>query len=286
MELCNRFDLRGQNCLYVTGIDDSYSEPEITDFFATNGDIETIVRVPNEPGQPTGKVLIEYSSDRPISRLNPATVGKLPSPKDPNVTWHVRTIREICQDELGRELAQRYLRELQDLHRSSREGFFTMLQSQLQTLQTDVGPPQRSEVPFTSSQPSLAPPVTNQTHDSPDGTMRSAHSPVYVIDEPLQGDNHEASGLRPPHTPLDPPPSNPAHVDESMFNPPHIQKVVVEHIMRSESSPPSFSQSRIRTFSGRIPKPNGEVDYDAWRTQVELLLCDPSLSEDLKLGEC
>ena len=99
--------------------------------------------------------------------------------------------------------------------------------------------------------------------------------------------HHEMPGARPAVTSPVPPSagmsSNPPHLNESMFNPPHIQKVVVEHIMRSEPSPSSYSQSRIRTFSGRLPKPNGEVDYDAWRTQVELLRCDSSLSENQKV---
>ena len=141
MEICNKYDLRGQNCLYVTGIDDSYSEEEITDFFEVNGDIAKVVKVPDEPGQPTGRVLIEYASDRAIPRLNPASVGNLPSPRDPNVSWHVGTIREICQGELGRELAQKYLSELQALHGNSKEGFLNALQSELQTLKSDKSRP-------------------------------------------------------------------------------------------------------------------------------------------------
>jgi len=57
-----------------------------------------------------------------------------------------------------------------------------MLQSQLQNLQSDMGPPQRSEVPLPSSQPSLTPHVENQTHDSQYGTMGSAHSSTYMTD--------------------------------------------------------------------------------------------------------
>lgn len=287
MELCNRYDLRGQNCLFVTGIDESYTEQEITDFFKLNGDIAKVVKIPNELKQPTGRALIEYASDVAISRLNPAAVGNLPSPKDPNVTWHVRTIREICQGELGKELAQRYISELQALHGASRSGFFTVLQSQLQSLQSDMVPPQGNEVHSPSGQPSFIPGLENRTDDSQYGTMESAHSPTYMTDEQAQDNSREISGTRPARTSLDAPPSsipsNPPHINESMFNPPHIQKMVVEHIVRSEQSPPSYSQSRIRTFSGRLPKPNGEVDYDAWRTQVELLLCDPSLSENLKV---
>ena len=34
----------------------------------------------------------------------------------------------------------------------------------------------------------------------------------------------------------------------------------------------------IIVMSPTLPKPNGEVDYDSWRTQVELLICDSYLS--------
>ncbi len=92
MELCNRYDLPRQNCLYVTGTKDLYSEKEIADFFAVDGDIGKVIKIPNESGQPTGRALIEYASDRAIPRLDPVAVGVLLSPRDPNVTWHVRTI--------------------------------------------------------------------------------------------------------------------------------------------------------------------------------------------------
>ena len=118
--------------------------------------------------------------------------------------------------------------------------------------------------------------------------MGSTHNPTCMTDDPVRDNNrHENSGRRPASISAGVPPSirsiNPPLIDESMFNPPHIQKVVVEHIMRSEPQPPSYSQSRIRTFSGKSPKPNGEVDYEAWRTQVELLLGDVSVSENKKL---
>lgn len=54
-------------------------------------------------------------------------------PKDPNLTWHVGTIQEICQDELGRELAQRYVSELQALQQSKKAGLITILQGNSNT---------------------------------------------------------------------------------------------------------------------------------------------------------
>lgn len=66
-------------------------------------------------------------------------------------------------------------------------------------------------------------------------------------------------------------PVSSGNMDEHIFNPPQIQKVIVEHVIRNESTTSSSSQARIRTFSGRVPRPNGEVDYETWRTQVDLL---------------
>lgn len=67
------------------------------------------------------------------------------------------------------------------------------------------------------------------------------------------------------------------------LNPPEIkkeiQKVVVEHIVRREEvSQHLQSPVRLRSFSGKTPRPNSETDYDTWRSHVELLLNDPSIS--------
>lgn len=57
----------------------------------------------------------------------------------------------------------------------------------------------------------------------------------------------------------------------------------MEQVIRNESAHSSLRQSRIRTFSSRIPKPNGEVDYETLHTQVDLLLFNPSSSDSQKV---
>ncbi|KAJ8007768.1 hypothetical protein DPEC_G00097630 [Dallia pectoralis] len=71
MELCNQFRVHGLSSLYVTGIDEAYSDDDITEFFKVNGDIKKVVRVPDDPEQPRGRALIEYTAERVISRLDP-----------------------------------------------------------------------------------------------------------------------------------------------------------------------------------------------------------------------
>jgi len=51
-------------------------------------------------------------------------------------------------------------------------------------------------------------------------------------------------------------PQRPSCLDESFINPPSVQRVVVEHVIKTESQ--TSHVSKIRT----TPKPNGEVDYE------------------------
>lgn len=61
------------------------------------------------------------------------------------------------------------------------------------------------------------------------------------------------------------------------LNPPALQRYVVEHVVRSSDA--SFHSHCLRPFSGRTPRPNHEMDDDTWRSSVELLLHDPSVSD-------
>lgn len=86
MDLCNQYSVHGQSCLYVTGVDKHCTNEDITSFFEVNGEIAKIIRVPEEPDQPTGRVLVQYSSERSVLRINPDSLGELPNPKDPSMT--------------------------------------------------------------------------------------------------------------------------------------------------------------------------------------------------------
>uniref|UniRef100_A0A8P4JWD8 Paraneoplastic antigen Ma-like C-terminal domain-containing protein n=1 Tax=Dicentrarchus labrax TaxID=13489 RepID=A0A8P4JWD8_DICLA len=56
-------------------------------------------------------------------------------------------------------------------------------------------------------------------------------------------------------------------------------KVMVEHIVRrGELNTHSHFPIKLRSFSGKIPRPNSETDYDTWCSHVELLREDPTLS--------
>lgn len=132
-----------------------------------------------------------------------------------------------------------------------------MLQHDLQHVQPDSVPPQSPDTHF-------------QALDH--------QAPTVSGDIPEPNPPNPVASTLPPNAP-----KGPTFFDEGTINPPQVQKVIVEHFIRSDATPSSYSQSRVRTFSGRLPKPSGEVDYDAWRIQVDLLLNDASLSDSQKV---
>lgn len=46
------------------------------------------------------------------------------------------------------------------------------------------------------------------------------------------------------------------------LNPPEIQRIVVEHIIKNDAFAAQTHSKWLRSFSGRVPKPPGEADFD------------------------
>ncbi|KAJ8000871.1 hypothetical protein DPEC_G00184900 [Dallia pectoralis] len=251
MELCNQFRVHGLSSLYVTGIDEAYSDDDITEFFKVNGDIKKVVRVPDDPEQPRGRALIEYTAERVISRLDPIQLGSLPSPNDPAVTWCVKTVRELCQEELGRELAQKCLAELSSLAEISKAGFWGALQGELQSAlpHAELAPPQS---PDTQLQPSDNPVAISIDGSSADGNMQTNHDIANPINAATRTIPTTATW-------------NPI-LDEGTVNPPHVQKVIVEHFIRESKE----NIESLLSPAADIVKPLGtNATPQAYLTQLE-----------------
>ncbi|KAL1270861.1 hypothetical protein QQF64_029877 [Cirrhinus molitorella] len=64
-----------------------------------------------------------------------------------------------------------------------------------------------------------------------------------------------------------------------MIDPPGVQRVVVEHVVRTSDVTTQRTTLRLRSFSGKLPRPPNEPDFETWRANVEFLLDDPSISD-------
>lgn len=115
------------------------------------------------------------------------------------------------------------------------------------------------ELPITESA-ALPEPSVKQSIQSPSATdaARSATEPH----------NDPSDSMRPEYR------QSTSSID---VNPPEVQRYVVEHIVKNEEN--AVYHQRLRVFSGRLPRPAHEADYDTWWSGVELLLKDPSVSD-------
>ncbi len=140
---------------------------------------------------------------------------------------------------MGKELACRCLDELKAVAGSGKAGFLSILQSDLQ-----------------ESQDSTSHLKTNDTL-----IYTTENSDTYCNSAPRDDQSDPVESTLLLSAPATVPVSS-SHMDENIFNPPQIQKMIVEHVVLNESTTSPSTQTTIRTFSGRVPKPNGEVDQD------------------------
>ena len=74
--------------------------------------------------------------------------------------------------------------------------------------------------------------------------------------------------------------TSPFHLPSDQLSTPEVQRVLVEHIVKSSEISSHFhSPCKLKQFSGRLRQPTFEVDYDTWRNSVEFCFNDPSVPD-------
>lgn len=107
-------------------------------------------------------------------------------------------------------------------------------------------------------------------------------NPAEVIPEP-KNPAKESTSVKPPYQ-LRSPATSVAdtmslNLPTSALDPPGIQRVVMEHVVKTSYAVSSSHAFRLKAFSGRSPRPSTEPDFDTWRASVDFLLNDVSLSD-------
>lgn len=104
-------------------------------------------------------------------------------------------------------------------------------------------------------------PETPVTQDQPEKTTS-------VMGEPLSAMGQQTT-----------PAAAAACVSNSILTSPTVQRLVVEHVVRTdEANSQALTTTRLRAFSGRIPRPVNEAEYDTWCISVDFTLRDPAIS--------
>ncbi|KAK7877073.1 hypothetical protein WMY93_032211 [Mugilogobius chulae] len=164
---------------------------------------------------------------------------------------------------MGTTKTQTYLSDLKQLAKATGKDFAQVLQDMMAQIGGTIAELQPST---TSNKESPdPPPVTQQV--SPTQPAKVSLGTTQATESLSQAQ------ARPPLPSL----------SASDINPPDVQRYVVEHIVKTdEHSSHSISSQKLRVFSGKVPRPAHESDYDTWRSSVDLIMKDPALSDLLR----
>ncbi|KAI2652538.1 Zinc finger CCHC domain-containing protein 12 [Labeo rohita] len=262
MKVIEEKGIKIPNAILVSGITGTEIDEEVLDFLKEYGSISRTIPIIDPNTESQKSLIVEYNSGQAVRNLQPLLPYVQQAKNNPDISFHVTALPNIYTQEIGRDVTQTYLNELKALAERSGEDFTGILKEMLTHISEAVDSTQNPEPHDATSPENVVHPMVN--------ISLLTQTPVTATDAPINSVPAKPVSVSPVT------PSLPA----SDINPPEIQRVVVEHVVRTNDLVAQGSSPlRLRTFSGRIPHPPNEVDYETWRSGTELLFRDPTVSD-------
>lgn len=259
MDFIQKYSVKIPNAVIVDKSTGLIHDEEVIDFLKKYGSIQRTVLVDDVSTEFHKNLIVEFSSGSAVEGLEPLLPYSYTLKDDSNIMYNIQTLSSVYTSRLGSSATKNYLTELKELAKLSGKGYEAVLREMMMQISSDVESMQSATEPSPlalSETPEESPRFTSPFLGPP-----QVDNDVTIAPVPITVEKRVPS------------------LSVSDVNPPEIQKVVVEHIVRREDIG-SFSSTpvRLRSFSGKTPRPNNEADYDTWRSHIELLLNDPSMS--------
>lgn len=255
IKIPNSVIVEGISVTKTTGVED------VTDFLKQYGCITRVEVIPESCSDFGGSLIIEFSSGEPIVDLRHILPYTLSS-SDKTRNYLISELFTVYAEYMAKSKTQSYLTDLQEVAELSGMDFAEVLKITMAQIGRSVAKihPAAEEKSLPAAPNAAVPP-----------SKPSARSPASIIPpQETESKPHPASWQ---HT-TEPGGREPSTMPD--FNPPEVQRYVVEHIVKNEAS--VFPQ-KLKVFSGRLQRPAHEADYETWRSGVDLLLRDPSVSD-------
>lgn len=263
MDYIQKSGVKIPNAVIVSGITQVAEQDEqVVDFLKQYGKIERILFVDDSLSEFYQTLIVEYSSGSALEGLEPHLPYTCSAQGDPTIVYEVKTLSSAYATKVGSNVTKTYLAELKELAKLSGKDYGEVLKEMMSQIGEDVEAMQHTTEESSPAQ------VETTVVSPPTLKGQQPHTSFSDMTPSNNGDSVPlTNGKRAPS------------LSVSDLNPPDIQKVVVEHIVRRQDVVPHMqSQVRLRSFSGKTPRPNNETDYDTWRAHIDLLQSDPSMS--------
>ncbi|XP_061921888.1 uncharacterized protein LOC133662166 [Entelurus aequoreus] len=272
MDFVQNSGVKVPNAVIASGVTGTKEQDDqVIDFLKKYGTIERSLYVDDDSSPFYNNLIVEYSNCEDVEILK----AILPYSNrmihgEHSVVYTVKTLGSVYTTEMGSDVTKTFLNDLKTIAKLSGKEYEEVPQEMMSQIGRDIG----ATSPVTEEDSTVHVETTFVTPQLLSTSEQSEQSPILSSNASQNNiglnvaDSAPISSER--RAPL---------LLVSDLNPPEIQKVVVEHIVRREDvSSHLQSPVRLRSFSGKTPKPNNETDYDTWRSHVELLMKDPNMS--------
>lgn len=276
MDIVLKENLKVPNCVLISGLSNTTADDEVFEFLNKYGSISRIVAITDAQSSYCGTTVIEFEHGSSMEAL-----GSLPLPHhrschgDPEIIHHIQSLAGVYTETCGTNTTKAYLSELKELAKLSGKHFEDILREELSRISdtvTDQPVVGDSDLPLDPGRPSLLCESAEMPHD---GLQADSCRPLEGsgYHTPKQTEVSESG----PTLKIN---STPVILSTSQLTTPEVQRVVVEHVVRSaELASQLHAPLKLKPFSGRLPHQHFEVDYDTWRGTVSFYLNDPMISD-------
>ncbi|KAL1258010.1 hypothetical protein QQF64_011254 [Cirrhinus molitorella] len=265
MEVVQKESVKIVTALLVNAPVSILEDEGVLDLLKRHGSIARVIPIHNPESKYHDHTIVEYNSGSAIESISPSLPLSYTSKENPSLTYQIRALSSVYSWEESSDVTTSYISTLKNIAKLTGKSFNALLREELSQISSSLI---QDEV----DEEEEAPVELSSTNEQ-SAFKKDSQSPSSIPNEPaLDHDDLPRSDRRLSGT-----------MSHVQLNPSEVQKNIVEHIseVKSEvaSAIPSTAVVKLRPFSGRIPQPSNESDYDTWRCNVKLLLDDPSVSD-------
>ncbi|XP_030612296.1 uncharacterized protein LOC115799330 [Archocentrus centrarchus] len=292
MDVVLRESIKIPLSVVVSGLTGSEADEEVSTFLQKYGSINRYIRLDDPKSDYHKNMIIEFAHETGMQTLEPFLPLQLPSTTQAGIVYELKALGSVYTVDARSKATKMYMEQLSEIARLSGNSLGEMLKEELKSLVASAEsafaqPPQTDSESSASQSPTPQKDSTSQR----DVTSSENPQPVTLTESTILTPATDPSKSLTPAIfsenliDLNPPQTLSVSSESTTtplidVNPPAVQRVVVEHVVRSKDNSPQFaSPGRLRAFSGKSPRPSHEADYDTWRASVEILIRDPSVSD-------
>nr|XP_055074659.1 uncharacterized protein LOC129454170 [Misgurnus anguillicaudatus] len=278
MDIVKRENVNVNNAVLVSGITLSESDDDLEQWLLRYGSIKRTLLIDSPTSEFHRHAIIEFQYSSAMDELQTLLPLRIVGASKADVTFNVQALSSVYPQVAGSDVTKECMDELQEIAKASGRSFHDVIQ-ELRKLGSacnePTSRPSESNVHriVADSQPHRSLPKIQQAVEHTATTPLIDRASVSSVEQSKYQNltkTNDQAGAVPVHTTLP--------VD--VMGPPGIQRVVVEHIVRATDAVSNqYVPMRLRSFSGKSPRPANEPDFETWRASVDFLLDDPSISD-------